>query len=142
MKFSISSITILSILLSLPSLPANADEVRITTAQFSHQSNNRWTIDVTLKHQDSGWKHFADNWRVVDSDRTVLGNRILHHPHINEQPFTRSLTNIVIPPKTKTIYIEARDNVHGWSINRLKIDLSKARYGKLTVTAEALQPEE
>lgn len=120
-------------------IPVNAGEVRILAAQLDRLHDDQWTIRVTLKHQDSGWDHYADNWRVVDSSNTVIGNRILHHPHVNEQPFTRSLTNIKIPSASRLLFIEARDNVHGWSGDRLKVDLSEARNGKLAVTAKAVK---
>lgn len=128
---------LLFLLLVTAWIPVNASEVRILAAQLDRLHDAQWTISVTLKHQDSGWDHYADNWRVVDSSDTVVGNRVLHHPHVNEQPFTRSLTNIEIPAASRLLYIEARDNVHGWSRDRLKIDLSKARNGTLAVTAKA-----
>ena len=52
-----------------------------------------------------------------------LGKRVLHHPHEKEQPFTRSLHNIKIAPETRFVYIEAHDNVHGWSKQRRKVQL-------------------
>lgn len=136
MKYACSRYATLFSLLAITWIPVSANEVRIVSAQFNRINNDQWTISVTLKHQDSGWDHYADSWRVVDHIGSVLGTRVLHHPHINEQPFTRSLTNIAIPPATQRLYIEARDNVHGWSRNRLKIDLRKARNGKLSVTTE------
>jgi len=47
-------------------------------------------FDVTLSHADTGWEDYADGWRVELEDGTVLGTRVLGHPHVNEQPFTRS----------------------------------------------------
>jgi hypothetical protein len=59
----------------------------------------------------------------VSEDGKVLGERTLYHPHVNEQPFTRTLSGLNIPAATKRIYIEAHDKVHGWSKDRLLIDL-------------------
>ncbi|TCK16987.1 hypothetical protein DFR30_0207 [Thiogranum longum] len=115
---------------------ANADEVNIIAADFTGSGDNRWTIDVTLKHHDTGWDHYADNWRVVDPKGNVLGNRVLYHPHITEQPFTRSLSDVKIPEGITTVYIEAHDKLHGWTHNRLPVDISKAREGHLRVEAE------
>lgn len=134
MKYARSRYSTLFFLLVITWIPVSANEVRIVAAQFNHLHNDQWTISVTLKHQDSGWDHYADSWRVVDRTEAVLGTRVLHHPHINEQPFTRSLTNVAIPTPTQLLFIEARDNVHGWSKNRLQVDLREARNGKLTVT--------
>ncbi len=73
-----------------------------------------WTFDVTVRHADEGWDHYADAWRVVGPDGTVYGTRTLFHPHVHEQPFTRSLSGVVIPKDVTTVTIEAHDSVHGW----------------------------
>jgi len=90
-------------------------------------SANRWTFHVTLKHADTGWDHYADDWRIVDSKGHVLGNRKLWHPHVGEQPFTRSLADVLIPKGTEIVYIEAHDKVHGWSKQRVQIDMRKPK---------------
>lgn len=74
-----------------------------------------WQFDVTLSHGDTGWEDYADGWRVLDMDGRELGLRTLHHPHVNEQPFTRSLSGVQIPDGTTAVRIEARDSVGGWS---------------------------
>ena len=85
-----------------------------------------WRVNTTLRHDDSGWDHYADGWRVVNEAGEKLGERILFHPHEDEQPFTRSLQNLAIPEGTTIVYVEAHDKVHGWSKQRVKIDLSKS----------------
>ena len=115
---------------------ASADDVKILAAGFQHQSGNQWAVDVTLKHEDTGWEHYADNWRVVDGEGNTLGERVLAHPHVDEQPFTRGLGAVKVPEGITTVYIEAHDKVHGWTPNRLKVDLSKATGGRLRVEAE------
>lgn len=102
-----------------------ADEVSILSVDVNHISDDRWQAKVTLKHADSGWDHYADSWRVVDSDGNVLGTRVLYHPHVEEQPFTRQLSTLVIPSTVNTVYIEAHDKLHGWSGNRYKIQLER-----------------
>jgi hypothetical protein len=103
---------------------AYAGEVEIISADFRHTGEVRWSADVTLKHEDAGWDHYADSWRVLDAEGNVLAERILLHPHINEQPFTRSLGGIKIPEDVHTVYIEAHDKVHGWSVEKLAVDLN------------------
>jgi len=102
---------------------AEAGNVKILAADFTSSGDNRWSVSVTLKHHDTGWDHYADNWQVVDSEGNVLGDRVLYHPHVNEQPFTRSLHNVKIPEGTTTVYIKAHDKVHGWTPNRLTVNL-------------------
>ena len=115
---------------------ADADDVKIIAADFHNNGGDHWSVNVTLKHSDTGWDHYADSWRVVDSDGNLLGNRVLHHPHVNEQPFTRGLSGIKLPKEMTTIYIEAHDKVHGWTQNRLEVDLSNAIDGRLRVEIE------
>ena len=126
-----------AILLALTAFnTAYADDVKILAANFYTSDGNRWSVNVTLKHGDTGWDHYADNWRVVDSEGNILGNRVLYHPHVDEQPFTRGLGSVKVPEGITTVYIEAHDKVHGWTPNRLKVDLNKATGGRLMVEAK------
>jgi hypothetical protein len=76
------------------------------------RNGDTWDISVTVRHQDTGWDHYADWWRVVTPDGTELTRRVLLHPHEDEQPFTRDLLNVQIPPQYRSIIIEAHDKVH------------------------------
>jgi len=84
-----------------------------------------WTFQVTLRHDDSGWEHYADAWRVVDENNKIYGTRTLFHPHENEQPFTRSLNGVSIPANVKVVFIEAHDKVHGWNQEKFKLKLTQ-----------------
>lgn len=136
-KFINKSKILIVMLLSLMACnTANADDVKILAAEFKSSGNNQWFVNVTLKHKDAGWEHYADNWRVVDSEGNVLGDRVLYHPHVDEQPFTRGLSSVKIPEGITIVYIEAHDKVHGWTAGRMKLDLSKAVDGQLRIKAE------
>ena len=50
---------------------------------------------------------------MLKEDGTVIGTRELLHPHVEEQPFTRSLSVSDLPDEP--LFIRARDNVGGWS---------------------------
>jgi hypothetical protein len=104
--------------------PALAGEVSIELATLEARDDG-WDVSVTLRHADTGWDHYADQWRVVNAAGEVLGRRVLHHPHVEEQPFTRRQSGIAIPSGTTVIYIEAHDTVHGWSTDRLEVDLGQ-----------------
>ncbi|MEO0360324.1 MAG: hypothetical protein AAF322_04410 [Pseudomonadota bacterium] len=93
--------------------PAPAGEADVVAAE-ARQVGATWTFTVTVRHDDEGWSHYADAWRVVAPDGTVLGERKLLHPHETEQPFTRSLSGVSIPDDVDVVTIEAHDNVHGW----------------------------
>lgn len=115
-------------LLLMTAIASNSfgDDVRIKKVIFKQETKGLWTVSVTVSHQDEGWKHYADQWRVVNSENgKVLGARILAHPHVDEQPFTRSLSNIPIPEGVTDVYIEGHDTIHGWSPHKVKIDMSK-----------------
>jgi len=77
-------------------------------------SGGTWRFDVTVRHGDTGWDHYADGWGVYDAEGTELGFRKLLHPHENEQPFTRSLSGVSIPEGVKEVRVRAHDSVHGW----------------------------
>ncbi len=84
-----------------------------------------WTISVTVAHADTGWDHYADGWEVLDDSGNVLGFRKLHHPHVEEQPFTRSLHDVMIPDGAHKVYVRLRCNVDGWKEELYEVSLSR-----------------
>jgi hypothetical protein len=96
------------------SAPAFADAPTIENVNM-RKSAGTWSFDVTLSHGDTGWDDYADGWRVLDADGKELGVRKLAHPHVNEQPFTRSLSGVRIPEGLKEVGIQASDSIGGWS---------------------------
>jgi hypothetical protein len=116
MKHLVTSILILT------AGTAAADQTKIEDA-VARQSGNAWTFSVTLRHNDTGWDHYADIWTVNTVDGKELGRRVLAHPHENEQPFTRSLSGVAVPAGVNEVVIKAHDTVHGWSQNTLKVKL-------------------
>jgi hypothetical protein len=94
--------------------PAFADDPVIENAT-AQRSGDTWRFDVTVSHPETGWDDYADGWRVLDMDGNELGMRVLHHPHENEQPFTRSLSGVAIPEGTPQVQVQARTNVDGWA---------------------------
>ena len=103
---------------------AMAGAVQIVDAKAENQ-RGAWVFHVTLKHADTGWKHYADGWRIVDKDGKEFGYRKLWHPHVDEQPFTRSLANVLIPKDVSVVYVEAHDSMHGWNSVKVRIDFKK-----------------
>lgn len=104
---------LLAVLAMLAAAPAAAGPADVVDAE-ARRDGAVWTFSVTVRHADTGWEHYADAWRVVGPDGTVYGTRELLHPHVDEQPFTRSLSGVAIPEGVTTVSIEARDSVHGW----------------------------
>jgi hypothetical protein len=108
MKF----IFVVSILLFIFAGLANAGEAEVIKVKIKSTDDNTYRFDVTVRHKDEGWNHYVDKWDVVAPDGTVLGTRVLYHPHVDEQPFTRRLNNIKIPPGIENVTVRAHDSVH------------------------------
>jgi hypothetical protein len=102
---------ILALLYLIPTM-ATAGPAQVVDATAT-QSSRGWTFSVTIEHGDMGWDHYANGWGVYAPDGTELGYRVLGHPHVNEQPFTRSLSGVVIPDEVITVVIKPHDLVHG-----------------------------
>ncbi|SEL42198.1 hypothetical protein SAMN05443999_105158 [Roseovarius azorensis] len=101
-----------------------ADEPQILDVAVA-QSGTGWRVGVTIAHPDTGWDHYADGWEVLDSDGNRLGYRILHHPHVNKQPFTRSLNNLVLSDGAREIFVRAHCSVDGWSDETVRVELPR-----------------
>lgn len=97
-----------------------ADVEKVTARK---DTNGSYSFDVTVRHGDTGWDHYANRWDVVGPDGTVLGTRVLHHPHVDEQPFTRSLSGVQVPDGVKSVTIRAHDSVHKLGGAEYKIEL-------------------
>jgi hypothetical protein len=110
-------------LAALTSTSALADSAVVEDVSVS-QSGDSWTFSVTLSHGDIGWDDYADGWEVLTEDGDSLGVRVLAHPHVNEQPFTRSLGGVSIPEGTTKVFIRARTNTDGWGEDLYEVDLS------------------
>lgn len=111
MKPTLLQLSVLT-LASLLSTMADAGEADVVGGSITALGDNRYRIDATVKHADTGWDHYANRWNVLTPDGEVLGIRELAHPHENEQPFTRSLT-LEIPAGVETVILQANDSVHG-----------------------------
>lgn len=44
----------------------------------------------------------------------VFGERRLLHDHADEQPFTRDLYGVTIPPRVRVVVVQARDQKYGY----------------------------
>jgi hypothetical protein len=65
------------------------------------------------------------NGRYWAPDGEVMAVRELAHPHVNEQPFTRSLGAVAIPDDVGSVTIRARDSVHGYGGREITIELPR-----------------
>ena len=103
---------------------AHAGQARIIDVKVTG-SQGIYTFAVTLQHADTGWDHYADGWEVISPAGDVLGKRVLAHPHVREQPFTRSLSGVNIPQDVRTVSIRAHDSVHGYNKEVFVVELGE-----------------
>ncbi len=102
------------LLTALLAVPACAGKADVLDVKVTLEGDGTFSFSVTVQHADEGWEHYADRWEVIGPDGKVLGTRVLHHPHVDEQPFTRSLGGVAIPADIREVTIRARDSKHGW----------------------------
>lgn len=103
----------LVLLALLASGPLAAGEADVVDAEVRATGGDTYRFTATVRHADEGWDHYADRWEVVGPDGDVLGTRTLHHPHVDEQPFTRSLSGVSVPAGVTRVTLRAGDSVHG-----------------------------
>jgi len=124
---------------TLPSAPstANADVTFVRAVQTDEVT---WTFHVTVLHPDTGWEDYADGWDVLLPDNTVIQpdpdspfTRLLLHPHVDEQPFTRSQNQIAIPAEISQVTVRAHDLVDGYGGRQVIVDLTHSSGPDFTV---------
>jgi len=101
----------------------NASEVVIENVKADKKENGTYSFSVTLAHADKSWDHYANLWQVETVQGKVLARRVLHHPHVNEQPFTRSLSGVKIPKGVSKVIIKAGCNTDGLNSKAIEIRL-------------------
>lgn len=111
-----------SIVLAGGSAHAGPADVASASAECA---GSRCTFVVGVRHDDEGWDYYADAWEVLAPDGTVLATRVLRHPHVGEQPFTRDLQGVEIPGGLTRVRIRARDSVHGLGGAEVEVALER-----------------
>lgn len=118
-------IGLLGLVLMLASGAASAGEANVVGVKISKESAGSYRFDVTVRHDDKGWDHFANKWDVVAPDGSVLGTRELAHPHEDEQPFTRSLSGVRIPEGVEKVTLRAHDSVDKYGGAEMVVDVPR-----------------
>ena len=90
-----------------------AGEADVVDATIARASDGTFRFDATLAHADTGWEHYANAFEIVDAEGNILAVRTLVHPHVDEQPFTRSISGVVLEPGLKEVTVRGHDSVHG-----------------------------
>jgi hypothetical protein len=103
-----------SILLGGLTATALAGPADVESVAVRLDADGTFSFRVTVRHADEGWDHYADRWEILTPEGRKLGERILYHPHVTEQPFTREISGILIPREIPSVVIRAHDSVHGF----------------------------
>lgn len=93
-------------------------------------ADGAWTFDVTLTYPDTGWEDYADGWHIATPDGDILGTRVLLHPHVNEQPFTRSLSGVAIPDGVTEVVVRSHNLVSGYAPETVRVPIAESGKGE------------
>ncbi len=118
-----TALTLAAVLASIST--AFAGKADVIAASANKADDGTYTFSVTIKSDDTGWEKYADRWEVVSTDGTVLGIRVLAHPHEDEQPFTREQSGIKVPEGVTEVTIRAHDKVEGFGGKEVTIPLPR-----------------
>lgn len=113
------------LLATLTAGTALAGEADVIDVEVRRASDGAYDFDVTIRSNDRGWDYYADAFEVLAPDGTLLGRRVLFHPHVEEQPFTRDLHGVAIPPEIERVTIRARHKPAGYDGEVLSVDLPR-----------------
>jgi len=102
--------------------PARAGEADVLEVEVT-AAGEGYRFAVTVAHADEGWDHYADRFEILTPAGEILGVRTLHHPHVDEQPFTRSLSGVIVPDDLDRVVVRARDSVHGYGGQSVELAL-------------------
>ncbi len=76
-------------------------------------SAGSYRFNVTIRSPETGWERYADWWEVLDEKGDLLYRRVLQHPHVTEQPFTRSGGEVAITAD-QVVWVRAHMNDGGY----------------------------
>ncbi len=96
-----------AVALCAAAIAAMAGEADVISVKVRPSGPQRYGFDVTVRSNDTGWDYYAERFEVVAPDGTVLGTRVLLHPHETEQPFTRELDGVRIPASIGHVTVRA-----------------------------------
>ncbi len=88
-------------------------------------SGATFALAVTISSPYDTPDRYADGWRVLGPDGTVLGEHMLGHDHASEQPFTRQQGDLRIPEGITTVTVEGRDQANGYGGATVEVPVTR-----------------
>ena len=104
---------------------ARGGQADVLDVKIVREAGGTFRFDVTVRHADAGWDHYADRWEILAPDGRVLATRELRHPHVDEQPFTRELLGVNIPEDIRQVMVRAHDSQHGFGGREVSVELPR-----------------
>lgn len=120
MKFWLAGWLAMAAVLSGAAFAADATDVAlrkfpdVVDVRVQARTAQRFDFDVTVSSPYDTPQRYADGFRVSTPEGDVLGERTLFHDHAGEQPFTRDLYGVHIPPGVRAVIVQARDRTYGY----------------------------
>ena len=103
------------------------DYAHILGVSYERTGENTYTMSATVRHDDAGWEDYA-NVIEFGGENVQNGLRELLHPHVNEQPFTRSQSGVSASGEVR---VSANDNVDGEDGTVVTLDLDSEMFSAL-----------
>jgi hypothetical protein len=116
---------LLGLVAAMLSGTAFAGEADVIDVKVRRAGGGAYDFDVTIRSNDTGWEHYADAFEVLAPDGTLLGQRILLHPHVEEQPFTRDLYGVEVPQGIAEVTVRARHKPKGYDGTAMTVPLPR-----------------
>ncbi|GJL99803.1 MAG: hypothetical protein DHS20C07_14830 [Methyloligella sp.] len=103
------------------STPVFAGGADVVDGEITKDSNGRYTVIATIKHNDEGMDHFANHLQVLTPDGKVIGAMYFVEPKVHEQPFVTIVQSVKVPSGVRELRIRAHDKVHGYTGKEFKL---------------------
>jgi len=106
-----------------PAGPESQKYPDVVKVKVQARSGDLFDFDVTISSPYDTPQRYADAFHIMSNDGLTYGERILLHDHANEQPFTRDLYGVSIPPGVRTVIVQARDMKYGYGGKTVEVVL-------------------
>ncbi|MEO8247848.1 MAG: hypothetical protein ABI589_00615 [Burkholderiales bacterium] len=106
-----------------PADVANKKYPDVVSVKVQPRGPTTFDFEVTVSSPYDSPSRYADAFRVMGEGGKVFGVRELGHDHAGEQPFTRDLHGVSIPPGVIDVQVQGRDQQYGWGGKKARVRL-------------------
>ncbi len=125
MKIALASIMLVAFFFTSVQIRADVNQryPDVVDVKVQPRGANEFDFDVTISSPYDSPERYADAFRVMSAESKVYGERKLLHDHANEQPFTRDLYGVLIPPGVRFVIVQGRDKKYGYGGRTARVTL-------------------